>query len=225
MLNTPVITKAAADALALGQNGSYSNEGNVLQHTLFDSVSFDATTIRPETNFFTSGQGQTMAGTTVVKSANETNLRDSGKLPNGQTFLIKEFSMALIPAIAGADTDTNTIVSAYLNIIQNGYMNIKIAGREFDFQTPGSCFTASIQALALGSAANVARVGEQITSGWLKLGATPIPIGQLVTFSVDQFNKSAIAAVTTILNTASDVLSTQNALQQARLRGVLTRSI
>lgn len=220
----PVITKQAAQDLQLGKNGSYSNEGNVLQHVVYDNMNFAATTLRQETTFFSVPIGGAYMG--GQKTVTETNLREVGKLPNGQTFLIKEISFALIPGIVGADTDVNTVLAAYYNIMQNSVFEIKIAGREYDFQTPGSVFLNPVQVSGLNSAANGAVPGgDFISTGWVKLNSTPIPVGQLVSFNVIQRSQSGVAAIAAILNTASDALNTQNAQIQCRLRGILTRAI
>ncbi len=224
-MKTPVITGQAASDLALGQNGSYSNEGNVLEHTLFDSALFDATTLRPQTSFFNAGIGQTIAGGTASKGPNETNLREGGKLPNGQTFLVKAMGLSFVPTIVGTETDINTVIAAFINVLHHSYFEIKIAGREADYQAPGSSFLAMIQAVALASAANGLRVGENIAGNWQKIQATPISIGQLVSFSVEQISGSKIAAIQAKLNTASDALATQLAMLQVKLKGILTRSI
>lgn len=218
-MQQPVITRSAAESLTLGKNGSYSNEGNVLQHTLWDMLPFQNTTLAATNTFF-------VAPISATKTIIETNLQDAGKLPNGQTFLIKEIGLALIAGVVGADTDVNTVLAAYFNIIQNSVFEIKIAGREYDYQAPGANFLNSVQVAGLNSAINGAdTVGYFLATGWQKLSATPIVVGQLVTFSVIQRSGSNIAAVATILDTASDVLNTQNARLEVRLRGILTRAI
>lgn len=224
-----VITKGAAEALQLGKNGSYSNEGNVLQHVLFDNLDFNDTTLRANGTFFTSPIDSAFMGGS--KTDTQTNIVTAGQLPNTQTFLIKEISFALIPTIPGTDLDALDIVAAYINIMQASRFEIKIAGREFDFQAPGTVFHPPIAINSLAAvttatdrpATNVG--GGYIHSGWVKLASTPIPIGNLVNFSVRMASSTAAAALVTLLNTASDTLNTQNAQMQCRLRGVLTRSI
>lgn len=222
---TPVITAQVAKDLQLGKNGSYSNEGNVLQHTLYDTERFAATTARPTTNFFTVPQGQAnTAG--QAKTLTETNMTDPGKLPNGQTYLIKEVLANLMANVVGADVDVNTVLAAYYNLMQNSVFEIKIAGREFDLQKPGSVFLPHNPVSGLASAANAAPVQSSfISTGVVRLNATPIPIGQLVSFSMVQRTGSGTAALTTIINTASDVLATQVAQLQMHLVGILTRAI
>ena len=223
-MSNPVISRDAANALQLGKNGSYSNEGNVLQHVLYDNMDFQDATVRAETTFFSIPIGGAYMG--VNKTLIETNMREVGKLPNGQTFLIKEIGFALIPILVGADADVNTINSAYINIMQNSTFEIKVAGREYDWQGPGTVFLNPMQSAALNSAANGApQQGAYISTGWIKLSSTPIPIGQMVTFSVIMRTGAAVAANLAILNTASDVLDTQEAQMQCRLRGILTRAI
>ncbi len=224
-----IITKGAAEALQLGKNGSYSNEGNVLQHVLYDNLDFQDTTLRANGTFFTSPVDSTFMGGT--KTETQTNIVTAGQLPNTQTFLIKEISFALIPTIVGTELDALAVVAAYINIMQASRFQIKIAGREFDFEAPGSVFHPPIAVNSLNTMVDatnrpVANIGGgYIHSGWVKLASTPIPIGNLVNFSVRMASSTAAAALATILDTASDVLNTQAAQMQCRLRGVLTRSI
>jgi len=225
-MNQPVITKAAADDLALGANGSYSNEGNALQHTLYDSALVPSTTAA-QTSFFTVPIGGTY-GLGGVKSLIETNLQDPGKLPNGQTFLIKAMSVALKlnmdDVAAGSNGNIDDLINAYYTIQENSTWEIKIAGREFDFQAPGTEFIPTIHGVGVGSStATVRLVGDVMTAGWCKLAATPIPIGQLVSFQVIQRCASVNAA--TQLSSCFGILNTQEAELQVRLRGLLTRSI
>lgn len=224
-----VITQQAAEALQLGKNGSYSNEGNVLQHVLFDTLDFQNTTLRANGTFFTSPIDAAFQGGN--KTDTQTNLVTAGQLPNTQTFLIREISFSLVPFIVDTDDDQLTIIQAYVNIMQSSRFEIKIAGREFDFQAPGSVFMPPIYSFGESTMVDattraLANVGGgYISTGWVKLASTPIPIGNQVNFSVKMATSTAAAANATILDTASDVLNTQVATMQCRLRGVLTRSI
>ncbi len=219
MNNAPSITKIVAEDLALGRNGSYGPDGNVLQDSLWDQQAYAATTVRPTSTFFSVPQG-------LTKGLTETNLTDPSKLPNGQTFLVKAICLGLIGNVVGADTDTNTVLAAYYNIVENSVFEIKIAGREFELRKPGKEFLPAIALSGIASAANAApSQAYHIANGKIALKATPNPFGQLVTFQVLQRTASLIAAVQTIINTASDVLNTQNAQQHVRLEGILTRAI
>lgn len=221
----PVITRSAADAMQLGKNGSYSNEGNILQHTLYDTEPFAATTARATTNFFTVPQGQpNTAGN--AKGLTETNMTGAGQLPNGQTFLIKKVGIYGLLNIVGADVDQNTVYSALYNLVSNSVFEVKVAGREWDLQVPGTKFLPKFPGAALNSAANgAAPQSTYINTGSISLNATPIVIGQLVTFSMIQRTASGTAALLTIVNTASDVLATQLAQLQPHFDGILTRAI
>lgn len=224
-----VITKQAADALQLGKNGSYSNEGNILQHVLYDTLDFQDATVRANGSFFTAPVDSAFQGGT--KTDTQTNIVTAGQLPNTQTFLIKEISFALIPFIVDTNDDQLTVIQAYVNIMQSSRFQIKIAGREFDFEAPGSVFMPPIFSFGESTMVDattrpLANVGGgYISTGWVKLASTPIPIGNLVNFSVRMATSTSAAANATILDTASDVLNTQVATMQCRLRGVLTRSI
>ena len=224
-----VITKNAMEALQLQKNGSYSNEGNILQHVLFDNLDFQDATLRANGSFFTSPVNSTYMGGS--KTDTETNIITAGQLPNTQTFLVREISFSFIPNIVGTDVDPMLLVAAYTNIMQASRFEIKIAGREFDFQAPGSVFFPPIytnsQATMVDATTRVASNvgGGFISTGWVKLASTPIPIGNLVNFSVKMASSVADTTLATILDTASDVLNTQNAQIQCRLRGILTRSI
>jgi len=213
------ITKIVAQDLALGKDGSYGPDGNVLQDSLWDQLTFAATTLRATSTFFSVPQGTT-------KGLTETNLTDPSKLPNGQTFLVKQSAIGLIANVVGADTDANTILAAYYNVMENSVFEIKIAGREFEMRKPGKEWLPAVAISGVNSAANP-NVGQSyfIANGKVKLNATPVPFGQLVTFQFLQRSASIIAAVQTIINTASDVLSTQNAQTHCRFEGILTRAI
>lgn len=215
----PAITKIVAQDLALGKNGSYGPDGNVLQDSLWDQLPYQDATIRATTTFFSVPQGTT-------KGLTETNLTDPSKLPNGQTFLVKASCIGLIANVVGADIDVNTILAAHYNIMENSVFEIKIAGREFEMRKPGKEFLPAIAISGLASAANAAPSQAYfIANGKIKLNATPIPLGQLVTFQFLQRSASAIAAVQAIINTASDVLNTQDAQLHTRFEGILTRAI
>lgn len=213
------ITKEVRNDLLLGSKGSYGNDGNVLQDSLWDQITFAQTTARATTTFFSVPQGTT-------KGLTETNLTDPSKLPNGQTFLTKCVAIGLIANVEGADVDANVVLASYYNLIENSVFEVKIAGREFDFRKPGKEFLPSVAISAIASAANPAPAQSYfLANGKIKLQATPIPFGQMVTFQGIQRTASLIAAVQTIVNTASNTLYTQNAQMHYRFEGILTRAI
>lgn len=220
-----VIPRGAARDLALMSRGSYGNSGDVQDHTLFDQLLFQNTTVAANRTFFTTPIGGAYGA--GVKTFIETNMQDPGKLPNSQSFLIKQMSLAFIPMFVQADVDGASILSSVINIIQGSLFEIKIAGREFDSQKPGTEFLpgffAAVRSTMVDATDRPIRVGDVIQSGWVKF-ETPIPLGEMVSFNVTQRTGSAIAALVTILDTASDLLEAQNAALQVRLRGTLTRS-
>lgn len=222
----PVITKKLADALALGVNGSYSNEGNALQHTLYDSALVPAA-LGGQINFFTQPIGAAYGAGN--KTLNDTNLSDPGKLPNGQTFLATAMSLAVKPqadtVAGGASALANDFMAGIYGWISNSIFQIVIAGREFEYQVPGTELLPTIPVAQVGTAAAL-RVGDYWTSGWTKLNATPVVIGQLVSFQVQMiYAASQTAAINTQVNAAMAEAVTQAPEVQMRLRGYLTRSI
>lgn len=222
-----LVTSGVMRDLELIKQGSYSQvSGDVLKHVLYDTLLFTATTARATTTFFSQQIGQAY-GAAGVKGKTETNLQDSGKLPAGQGFLIKGISFALRANMVGTELDTTEIFSDFVTLMQNSTFEIRIAGREFDFQFPGTKFLPPVY---LGARATIVdatdrpfRAGELMGNGHIKL-ETPIIIGELVSFNVTQITGNAVAAVQTLINAASDGLATQNAELQIRLDGTLVRS-
>lgn len=225
MPGKPVITKGLADKLALGANGSYSNEGNALQHTLYDTARAPAA-LGANVNYFTQPIGAAYANGN--KTIVETNLSDPGKLPNGQTFLATSMSVALKVNAASAAAASNELVDDVLNgfysYMENSIFEIVIAGREYEYQVPGTEFLPTVHYAGAATAASIT-LGQYWTSGWTKLNLTPVVLGQLVSFSVRQIMGNQITAGVTAINTAMALLNAQNAELQVRLRGVMTRSI
>jgi len=220
-----VIPRGAARDLALMSRGSYGNSGDVQDHTLFDQLLFQDATVASQRTFFTTPIGGAYGA--GVKTFIETNMQDPGKLPNSQSFLIKQISLAFIPFFAAADVDGIAVMQAATGIIQGSVFEVRIAGRDFDMQKPGAEFLpgfyAHVRSTIVDATDRPMRTGDVIQSGWLKF-ETPIPLGEMVSFNVTQRTGSAIAALVTILDAYSELLNTQNAALQVRLRGTLTRS-
>jgi hypothetical protein len=227
------ITKTAKNMIQLGAGGSYSTARDAIRHQIWDTRYFGTT---PSDNtFFAQPIGS--AWRVGSKTKNETNLTDSGKLPNGQTFLITRIGVALISAYntlsSGATegwSNASIVAQAYTNIMQSSVFEIRIAGREYDFQVHGRQFlpSLSINGYNAGTAGSVARVGDTIVSGWIKLEPSPIFLDELVSFNVVQLVNNAdttnIMASTKPLYTAFDWLNNQAATVQVTLEGMLTRA-
>lgn len=220
-----VITKSLADKLALVAQGSYSNEANALQHTLYDTAACPAA-LGANINYFTQPIGAAYGAGN--KTVTETNLQEPGKLPNGQTFLVTAFSVALKANAASAAAGTNEladdVMSGFYGFIQNSVFEVVIAGREYEYQVHGTELLPAAPLNVLGTA-NAIRTGDYWTSGWTKLNSTPIVIGPNVTFSVRQIQGQQIAAALVAVNTAMALLNAQDAELQVRMRGILTRAI
>jgi hypothetical protein len=212
--------------LALVNEGSYSKvSGDVLDHVVYDELLFAQTTARATSTFFTQQIGQAFGA--GVKTRNETNLQDSGKLPAGQGMIFREVGFAAKLIVGPTDVDAQTIVAALINLLQFSSFRLQIAGREFDLEFPGTLLLAPIMVRGRGTVVDatdrLSNTGEMLCSGWIPL-KLPIVLGELVSFNVTQTTGSPIAANQTILNTASDALFTQVASLQMRIRGTLVRS-
>ena len=228
------ITKTAKNMIQLGAGGSYSTARDAIRHTIWDTRYFSETPA--DNTFFAQPIGA--AWLVGSKTKNETNLLDSGKLPNGQTFLITRMGVALISQYdtgtggtsGQATKNASLIAQAYVNVMQNSVFEIRIAGREYDFQIHGSQFLPSlcINGYNAGTAGSVARVGDTIVSGWIKLDPSPIFLDELVSFNVTQIVNNAdttnIKASGKPLYNAFDWLADNYCTMQVRLEGMLTRA-
>lgn len=223
----PVLTtQGVMRDLALVKQGSYSDvAGDVLDHVLYDYTRFAATTLRANTTFFSVPIGGTFGAGTKGKP--ETNLTDPGKLPSGQGMLVKEIAIKAKTFFGSTDVDIAIILNALFNIIHSSTFELRIAGREFDLQVPGTIFTPSLavmgRATVVDATDEITNYGQTLSSGWVKL-ATPIAIGELVSFNVTQISGSADATTQAILDTASNTLNGQNAELGVLLKGTLVRS-
>lgn len=209
------------NVLMEASKGSYDREAmDVQDHVLYDTNLFAPTSARPETNFFQQPIGTVYGGGT--KGLVETNMDLQGQIPNSQYFVAKELSFAFINGVAGTGTTVNTNVAAFVNLAQMSNFRLILAGRSFDTEIPGSAFFPPVYAVGLTSAANGIRVGEHTASGWMTL-KLPVVIEGGAAFRVAMKTGSAVAALQTILNTASDTLATANCQMQFRMKGTLIR--
>lgn len=217
-----MLTKQAMEFIDLGTGGSYSLARDAIKHQIWDTRTFGATV--SDFTFFTQPQGA--AWRIGVKSLNETNLLASGQFPNGQTFLMTRMSLALIPAYQVANTDAADISQAFTNIMQSSVFEVVIAGRDFDFQVHGAQFMPRPICLNGETGANNShvRVGDMISSGWIKFDPAPIFVDQLVTFSVRHRLNNPDTNVLTILNANCTTLNGIYATMQIVIEGFLTRA-
>jgi hypothetical protein len=216
-----LITEGAAQAIALQDGGSFSNERDVQLHYVYDTRLVPAVVAPSDFIYYSQPIGAAYGG--GVKGLVETNLYDPGKLPNGQRFTIKRILVTLHSLIAAATVDATLAMQAYINILQASTIEIKIPPREFDLQVPGRCFVPAAPAYGHSAANGSFRTGDTIASGYVSLGDTPIVIDNLVTFQVIHHINSAVAANVVILNANSAVLNALGASVGIALEGVLTR--
>jgi hypothetical protein len=219
-----ILTEGAARDVALQDGGSFGTDRNVQLHYVYDSRFIPAVICPTENIFFTTAIGGGYGG--GVKSIAETNLYDSGKLPNGQAFTVKRMLVSLQSMLPIATTTPGAIVQAWNNIVQHSVFSIIIPPRSYELQCPGRCFVAAVPVMAAGAATiYTSRSGDSIASGWVSLGETPIVIGNLVSFQVSMVTSSAVAASVIILNANSALLNGINAEIGVTLEGTLTRNV
>jgi len=229
------ITKTARNMIQLGAGGSYSNARDAIKHQIWDTRYFG--TSPADNTFFAQPVGAPWR--VGSKTKNETNLQDSGKLPNGQTFLITRIGVALISAYDVGSTCTQSaapvamaplVAQAYVNIMQSSIFEIRIAGREYDFQIHGRQFLPAlcINGYSSATAGSVSRIGDTIVNGWVKLEPSPIFLDELVSFNVAQLvlnpDTTNIVAANKVLNNSFLWLSTFYCTMQVTLEGFLTRA-
>lgn len=216
------ITKEALYAIALGRGGSYGLSRDVIKHYLWDSYAVGTTAA--SYTYFSQPVGAPWK-TTFSKTEIETNLQSSSQLPNGQTFLVTRMGMKFISFLDAAKTVGEDYVQAYVNLMQSSVFRIKIAGREFDLETPGSNFVSAISVSSGTATSTFAfRHGDTVTSAWVNLNPTPIFIDQLVTFSVVQQLENPDTNVKTVLDANATLLNGTYSVIQCVLEGILTRA-
>lgn len=226
------LTKTASNMIRLGAGGTYSNARDAIRHQIWDTRIFSAA---PSDNtFFSQPIGAPWRGS-GTKTKVETNLTDSGKLPNGQTILVTRISIALLSQYEVGSTGNTTFPNAsilaqsYVNVMQNSVFEIRVAGREFDFQVHGRQFLPSL-CLNGSNAATLSssRHGDTIVSGWIKLDPSPIFLDELVSFQVTQLvtngDVTNINASAKPLYNSCAWLAANYVTMQVCLEGFLTRA-
>jgi len=216
-----MLTQEAYKNLQLGSGGSYSLSRDAIKHNLWDTRFF-STTISDNT-FFVQPQGA--AWRIGAKTLNETNMSDSGKLPNGQTFLITHMSIGLQAYLAAANTAAQNAARAFINIIHSSIFNIVVQGRVFDFQIHGSQMLPRPLAISGQIATNFpVRLGDSIGSGVIAMNPAPIFLDQLVGFNVTQTIMQPDTNVLAILNADATILNGLYCTMNVCLIGFLTRA-
>lgn len=215
------LTRGAVQDISLGRGGTYGMSRDVIKHQLWDTRTFAQTAT--SFTFFTQPIGAPWRNNSI-KTINETNLSDSGKLPNGQTFLVKRIGIAFISLVPSSGTDTPFVAQAYVNLIQSSVFEFVVAGRSFDFQVHGRQFLSPLHVHGANATNAPFRAGDLIASGWCTLGDQPTFLDQLVTFSVQMTLQNPDANVLTQLNADASKLNGLYCSMQCTLEGVLTRA-
>jgi len=214
----PISAQASQD-LHMGTGGSYSASRDVIKHWIWDTRFFG--TVISDNVYFSQPINSTW-GAIGPKTKNETNFSDSGKLPNGQTILLKKIRVACISFCGTSATNGAVLAQVYTNILQSSIFEIKIPGREFDLQIQGSAFTPAMSIDSVST--NAQRKGDYIASGVINFQDSPIFVDQLVGITVLQTITNADAAVLTVLNAGCGILAGANCKMQVMLEGTLTRA-
>jgi hypothetical protein len=217
-----MLTNQAQENIALGRGGSYSLSRDALKHQIWDTRQFG--TVAQDFTFFTQPIGSAWRFNST-KTVNETNIMANGTLPNGQTFLVNKMSVGLIAPLTAAVTNTPDLSQAFTDILQSSVFEIKIAGREFEFQLHGTMFLPRTMAMNGDTAgAGVHRIGDIVCSGIVRLDPTPIFLDQLVNFQVRQILNNPDTRVKTILDAACALLDGVYGTEIIILEGFLTRA-
>lgn len=222
VLESQGLTPSALRDIALGRGGTYGLSRDVIKHQIWDTRYFTAATVDSST-FFSQQRGAPWRNSSS-KSVNETNMLDNGRLPAGQTFLIKRIGVRFISAQGTAATNAARIIQAFYNVMQSSYFELKIAGRDFDLQVHGTQFLPTVPVVGALATNNVVRVGDSIASGWYSLDYIPIFLNELVSFSVEQRFGNPDANVLSVLTQDASLLAADYVSMQLVLEGVLTRA-
>jgi len=216
-----MLTKQAFEYLKLGTGGTYSLARDAIKHNLWDTRGFSATI--SDNTFFSQPIGA--AWRIGAKTLGETNLTDSGKLPNGQTFLVTHMSVGLQSYTAAANTTGHNIPRAFINLMHSSIFEISVAGRSFDFQIHGSQLLPRPLSIAGQLATNYpVRYGDSIGSGIISLNPAPIFLDQMISFSVSHRIMNPDTNVLAILNADATILNGAYCTMNVVLIGFLTRA-
>jgi hypothetical protein len=199
------ITGAEANQIQKMDAGSYGGRGDLLRHTLYDT---NTITTGPIQEFFTTPQSGT-------KPVTDTNLRDTGKLPAGQSFITMAVEFSFIN-VGTADALT-TQAQHFLNAFQQSQFKLNIAGREFDLEVSGNEFLPGMIQSGVGTGATP-QTGFFIKDGRIRVKPN-IVLGELVSFKVVQTYNTQNAGVLASLT----ALAAANCRVQYRLCGMLKR--
>lgn len=217
-----MLSEGAKYLLGLARGGTYSTARDALKHRVYDTRFFAA--VAGDATMFLQPIGAPWrAGN---KTLTETNMRSAGQLPNGQVLLVTRMGVQMISFFdATAAANPEVLAQCFIDVMHSSVFEIKIEGREFDYQIHGSEFIPALAVTGNTGAVNIThRVGDFWATGWSKLDPTPIIIDQLISFSVIHRLGNPDPAIVTVLNNATTALLAANSVMQVTLEGLLTRA-
>lgn len=220
-----MLSQAARELIQMQRSGSYGTERDVLKHRVYDSRFFAAAGVVTDNTFFVNQIGSPWRVGT--KTLSETNMVDSGKLPAGQIFLVVRMSVRCITFAIPAGIVPSQLEQSFINVLDSSVFELKIQGREFDYQIHGSEFLPRPLAGAGTLAGAYSGAGMCVTTGWTKLDPTPVVIDNLVSFQVIQRLGNpdpAISGAGGVLGLSTIALNAANSVMQVTLEGVMTRA-
>ena len=222
-----MISNEALEMVKAMQGGAYSPTAKeVKSWVLWDTRYFNSTI--NNATLFSVAQGGGWRGNTI-KSKNETNLEDPGRLPSGQMMIMTHFATMLIVPQLSTATDTAALARSFTNLLCSSVFEFTIRNKAFEFQVHGSellprpIFLPGLQDNDT-DANDVFQVGRSVTFGWLNLDPVPIPVGDTEGFTISHEIQNPDTTVDAILDADSAALSTANATMQFLLKGVTVHS-
>ena len=215
------LTPQAQQLLGLMSAGSYSTARDVIKHQVWDTWLLPAA-IAGHT-FFSQPVGAAFGA--GVKALGETNMYSSGKLPNGQVFVAQALSVQLATAQGVAGAVGSTLIEGFYTIMDSSVFEIKLQGREWDFQIHANQLLPAVKGQTLSGATNIiGRNGDFIGTGRAKLAPTPIVIDNMIGFQVDMICANPIAATIAKVTAAFAALDAVDATLKVTREGVLSRA-
>lgn len=187
--------------------GTYSEWSSDLQdHTLYDTILFSSTLTKQ--TFFELGLGKILPGSTVTKTLAHTNMSGQGsRLPAGQRFLVKGFTLNAIKRVVDSGETEVSFAAAVYRVLQASNFRLKFPGRDFDNEFAGDTFlpTIACQDVSAAATGTQARTGDFLASKLLPL-RNQIVIGDVkgspVDFGLEWFvdnQDEGVAAALTVL--------------------------
>lgn len=205
-----VVQQSTANTAALIDNPAYKLK-YFNDYGPFDTLPFERN--NAQYGFFQQGIGAN------GKTSFETNMINGGQFPLGRNVVVTGIGFHLCFSGAAASTRAAQIQALY-TVLENSYVNLKIEGRDFEFQAPGSYWLPEIAWVGDNNLASTAedvatafqRVGDYVKHGGYKLSQF-ITLQNLIPFSLQWYVNLQNAATVTALETL-----TPNGAAAARMR-------